>query len=328
MSGWLVFIVSLLSLAGIYAILAMILNLEAGWGGLWDLGTAGLLAVGAYFYVLATVEADDVIFAPGWPMWAGILGSSLFTGLVALLIGLPALRLRGEYFLITTFAFAEVIRQIVTNQASLTRGARGFNQIERPFDQQVSADAYNFVLFGIVVAGVVVTYLIMRRVGRAPVGRALRALRDNEGAALALGKDVARYRAQTFVLAGLLIGAVAPVYVWYIRSISPHLFTPDITFTAWTALVIGGIGSFRGPVLGALLLILMTQATQFLQVAPEHAALLASLQPVIIGLALILILRFRPEGLIAERRDFARAARPRGTSEPEPGRPAPQEAVS
>lgn len=312
MSGWLVFFAGVFTLAGIYAILAMVLNLQAGWGGLWDLGVAGLLGVGAYFYVITTVATDEVVFAPGWPMWLGIIGSGVFTALVALVIGLPALRLRGEYFLITTFAFAEVIRQILTNEASLTNGAFGFSQIDRPGQGLVEAGSYAYVLLAIVIGLMLLTYVLMRRIGVSPTGRALRALRDNEVAALALGKDVARSRTQLFVLGSFLIGLAAPCYVWYIRSLQPSLFTPEITFTAWTALVIGGIGSFRGPILGAFVLIMLTQATQFLQVSPQQASLLASLQPLIVGVALILILRVRPDGLIAEHRDFSRLRRRHG----------------
>lgn len=310
--GWFFFLIGILTLGGIYAALAMILNLEAGWAGLWDLGIAGLMAVGAYFYVITTVSPeayDDTTFAPGWPIWAGMVGSALFTGLVALVIGTPALRLRGEYFLITTFAFAEVIRQVMINETSLTRGTVGFSQIDRPFSEYVVGRDYRYVLLGIVATVVLVLYLLLRRLGTAPYGRVLRAFRDNEPVALSLGKDVTRYRIQTFVLAGVLIGAVAPVYVWYIRSIVPDLFAADITFTAWTALVIGGLGSFSGPILGAIALIALTEGLQLLQVSAEHAILLSASRPFILGLALIIVLRYRPEGAVPERWAFRKASR-------------------
>lgn len=311
MSGWLIFAVGVLTLAGIYAILSMILNLEAGWGGMWDLGIAGLLAVGAYFYVIVTLNPGEerVTFAGGWPMWAGILGAAVFTGLVALIIGTPALRLRGEFFLITTFAFAEVIRQIIINQTAWTKGTVGFSRIDRPFDDLVSGRDYNYLLFGIVVAVAAAVYLLTRRLGRAPYGRVLRASRDNEALALALGKRVTRYRIQTFVLAGVLVGAVAPLYVWYIRALVPQLFTADVTFTAWTALVVGGIASVAGPAVGAIVLIGVTEALQFIPVSTEHATLLAATRPMLLGLALILVLRYRPEGLMSERRAFREASR-------------------
>lgn len=306
---WLIFSAGVLQLAGIYVCLGLILNLEAGWGGMWDLGVAGLVAAGAYFYIITTQTGIDVAFAPGWPLWLGVLGASLFTALVAVLIGAPSLRLRGEYFLITTFAFAEVIRHVITNLNSITRGTTGFQQVDRPLSSLVEPSDYRFVLLGIVAVVAASLYWLTRRLGRSPYGRLLRAQRDNEQVALALGKHVARYRIQTFALVGALYGAVAPLYVWHIRSVVPQLFTPNFTFTVWIALTIGGIGSFSGPVIGGLILIVVTEMLSFLQVSPEHAQLLAASRPLILGLFLILAMRFRPGGLVTERHSFHRVGR-------------------
>lgn len=311
MEGLLIYGVGILTLGGIYAAFALILNLSAGWGGLWDLGVAGLVAVGAYTYVLATFTptlTSDAKVALELPIWAGILISAVVTGLAALLIGLPSLRLRGEYFLITTFAFAEVIRQVLINESALTGGVVGFNQLDRPFSGLVHPADYRYVLLGIVAVVLVALWLLVRRVGRSPFGRVMRALRDNEPVALSVGKDVTRRRMQTFVLAGVLIGAIAPLYVWYMRRIVPDLFGPDLTFAVWTALVIGGIGSFSGPVLGGIALIALIEGTQLLQVSAEHAVLLSASRPFILGLALILVLRYRPDGLVPESRAFRNAS--------------------
>lgn len=303
------FLVGVLTLAGFYAILALILNLVAGWGGMWDLGVAGLVAVGAYTYVLTTqTEVDSLAIAPGWPIWAGILAAALVTGLVAFLIGLPALRLRGEYFLITTLAFAEVIRQVTINASGFTRGTVGFSSLDRPLEFLAEGRAYRLVLLGIVALVALAVYLLMRRLARAPYGRLLRAFRDNESVALSLGKRVTRHRVLTFAFAGLLVGAVSPIYVWHIRSIVPSLFASELTFVVWTALVIGGIGSLAGPVLGAVALILLTELLTFLQGSAEYATLLAATRPIILGVLLICVMRFRSTGLVGERGSFARAS--------------------
>ncbi len=309
MSGISVFLASMLALMGIYVILATILNLEAGWGGLWDLGMAGLLAAGAYTYVILTVASDAIVFAPHLPLWVGVIGASLVTGALAFLIGISSLRMRGEYFLITTFAFSVVVLQLITTERHITSGATGFHDIARPFEGTVSARDYNFVLLAFVVVAAIIVWLIVDRLGRAPFGRLLRALRDNEAAAQSVGKNITRARLQTFVIAGLLIGAVSPIYVWYVRSLSPHHFHVTLAFTVWTALVIGGMGNRWAPIFGAVLLIGLTEAVQFLQISVEHAVLLASARPIIIGLALILILRFRPQGLLPEGGSFAGARR-------------------
>jgi branched-chain amino acid transport system permease protein len=306
MSGLIVFAASVLTLAGIYAILTMILNLEAGWAGLWDLGLAGLVGFGAYVYVIVTVADPDLLFAPEWPMWAGILAASLATGIIAVLIAIPALRTRDEYFLITTFAFSVVILELIGSESDITGGAAGFNAIARPFHAFVDTRDYNFVLLGLVAVVAGLVYALLSRLGHSPFGRLLRAQRDSEVVALSAGKDIFWVRLKAFFIAGLLFGAVAPLYVWYIRSLYPHMFHATMTFTVWTALVVGGIGHLRGAALGALLLIGLTEATQFLQVSVEHASLLASLRPITIGIALILVIRFRPHGLLPERRAFAR----------------------
>ena len=309
-----IFWVGVLTLALIYSSLAMALNVESGWGGMWDLGIAGLLASGSYCYVILTASDPDLgmRFAPGLPMWLAWPLAALFTGLVALAIGAPALRLRREYFLITTLAFAEIIRQLVVIQADLTRGTVGVSNLDRPFDTIITGRDYNYVLLGIAALVAAVMYLVTRQIGLSPFGRTLRAARDNEALALALGKRVNRMRIKTFVLAGVLIGATAPVYLFYIRAISPQLFAPGITFTVWTALVIGGLGSIRGGLAGALALIIFTQAVGLIEVDPAHINILVAIEPFLVGLLLVLVLRFRPEGLFSERGAFGgrdRAAR-------------------
>lgn len=313
-----IFWIGVLTLALIYGSLAMVLNVEAGWGGLWDLGVAGLLASGSYFFVILMIDNPDLNtrFVPGWPMWAAWIGGALATGVVALALGIPALRLRREYFLVTTLAFAEIIRQLILIQTDLTRGASGVSNLDRPLDTVVEGRNYNYVLFGIVALAALIVYLITRRIGMSSYGRTLRASRDNEALALALGKRVNRMRLKTFVLAGILIGGIAPLYLFYIRSVFPQLFAPGITFTVWTALVIGGLGSIRGGIVGGIVLIVFTEAVGLIEVDPQHINILVACEPFLVGLLLVLVLRFRPEGLFAERNSFG--AKSRSTDGPGP----------
>ena len=307
--GLFFFVIGVLTLAGIYAILAMILNLEAGWAGMWDLGLAGLVAVGGYTFIIVTqTRSDDVILAPGWPIWAGILCASAAGGLAALIIGLPSLRVRGEYFLITTLAFAEVIRQLAVNLSSITRGTVGFNQFDRPFEAFVEGRAYRVLLLVMVWLVAALIYLLMRRLVHSPYGRLLRAFRDNDSVALSLGKHTNRHRLQTFILAGFLYGAVAPIYVWFLRTVTPSIFSSELTFVTWTALVIGGIGSKFGPALGAVILLLVTELVSLSQGSAELAVILASGRFIVLGLVLILVMRYRPAGIITEQRSLAGAS--------------------
>ena len=309
MSGLLLFFTGVLTLAGIYAILAMILNLEAGWAGMWDLGIVGILAVGGYTYTILTqTRFSDVALNPGLPIWVGMAGAGLASGLFALLIGLPTLRLRGEYFLITTLAFGEVVRQVAVNWKDVTRGTVGFSELRRPFETMVAGTANRIVLLGLVWLGVAVVYLLMLRIAHSPYGRLLRGFRDNDPVARSLGKPTNRHRIRTYVFAGVLYGLSAPMYLWFLRSVTPHVYAPDITFVAWTALVIGGIASKSGPILGAVVLLVITDSVSLLQGSANLAVILASTRFVVLGLLLILVMRFRPNGLMDERDAFAGAS--------------------
>ncbi|MFT7476627.1 MAG: branched-chain amino acid transport system permease protein [Verrucomicrobiales bacterium] len=310
------FWVSVLTLALIYAAVTMVLNVEAGWGGMWDLGVVGLVAVGAYTYGITTANDPglETIFQPGWPIWLGVLAAMAVTGVVAFLIGLPALRLRREYFLITTFAFAEVFRQLAIIQSEITNGTVGFNRLQRPFESIVSGTDYNYVLLAIAAVVALMVFALTSTISRSAYGRALRSMRDNEPAVLSVGIDVSRLRLQTFVMSGVVLGGIAPVYLWWTRSLVPQLFIPAFTFTAWTALVIGGMGSRLGPMLGALILIAFTEAVRLVDVPPEQIKLLIAFQPVAIGLLLIFVLRFRPEGLFPERNAFGARSRTKEAS--------------
>ncbi len=309
MTGLLLFFVGVLTLAGIYGILAMILNLEAGWAGMWDLGLVGSVAVGAYTYTILTqTKFDDVTFNPEFPILVGMLGAGLAAGLFALVIGIPSLRVRGEYFLITTLAFAEVVRQVAVNLKTVTRGTIGFSELARPFEGTIGGTGNRIVLLVIVWMAVGLVYLLMRRISRSPYGRLLRGFRDNDPVARSLGKATNRHRIQTYVLAGTLYGLTAPMYLWYLRAVNPHVFAPDITFVAWTALVIGGIASKRGPIIGAVVLLVLVESVSLIQGSATLAVVLASMRFVVLGLVLILVMRFRPNGLFDERDAFRGAS--------------------
>ena len=305
------FWMSLFTLIGVYAAVTMLLNVEAGWGGMWDLGIVGLLAIGAYTYTITTNAPGDfeVTFAPGWPVWAGILASMAMTGIVAFLVGLPALRARREYFLIITFAFAEVIRQLAINLRGVTHGTVGFSSVARPFESFFDPDGLRAVLLAVTWGAALLVYGLTRRVSRSGYGRALRAMRDNEPVALSLGIRVGRLRLQTFVLVGIAVGGIAPLYLWWLRYVAPSVFKPTFTFTAWTALVLGGIASRFGAVLGVAVLLLFTELVELIDVPSELRNLHVAVHPLAIGLLLVLVLRFRPQGLLSERGTFGQRAR-------------------
>lgn len=305
MEGLLTFAISMISLGAIYGMVCMALNLEAGVGPLWDLGIVGCFGVGGYTYVLLTADpaADYQVYrlGLGMPMWVGAIGAATMAALVAWLISLPTLRLRKEYFLIVTLAFAEVIRQVYANEGWLTNGVAGIYGLSQPFKEQVTPSVYPYVLLACCLSGLLLVWAITRRLAYSPFGRSIRALRENEALAITAGIEPTATSRRLYVTAGALTGFAGVFYIWYNTLIVPNQFNPDFTFYIWAALIIGGIGSQRGALVGAFVFILIHDALRFLQVSGEMASAMGSLRMALVGLILILILRFRPDGIFPER---------------------------
>ncbi|MBP1154464.1 MULTISPECIES: branched-chain amino acid ABC transporter permease [unclassified Paenibacillus] len=297
---WLLFIAGLLALAGIYAMLSLTLNIDSGFLGLWNLGVAGFLAVGAYTYTLVTLDQPGTL-GLGMPIWVGLLAAAIASGVAGLIVGLPSLRLKKEYLLITTFAFAEVIRQVITNEKWLTNGNIGFYGLPKPFESYFSGINYIFFFTVLVLVILAIYFWLAQRLTYSPLGRLMRAIRENESATLSIGKDIYRTKLKIFILTNMFVGIVGAIYVWYSSIILPSMFTSTITFTVWTALVIGGIGNNKGAVIGAIVLIFVQEFTRFFQVSPDMAVVLASLRWVVIGFMLVFVLRFRPQGILSEK---------------------------
>lgn len=305
MEGLVLFAVSIVSLGAIYAIICLALNLESGVGGLWDLGIVSFFGVGAYTYTLLTAppaEAHQHYLAGfGLPLWIGFIAAGIAGGLSAWLIGLPSLKLKREYFLITTLAFSEVIRQVYVNEAWLTNGVAGIYGLAQPLRGYFPSATHNFVLMGLILAGLAAAYLAVWRVANSPFGRTLKAVRENEALATTAGISARRYNMKVFIVAGVLTAFAGVFYVWYNTLIIPGQFSSDLTFFIWTAVIIGGLGSLRGALIGGFVFILLHDALRFLQVSGEMVVALTSLRTALIGAVLILILRFRPDGLLPER---------------------------
>lgn len=305
MEGILLFAVSVGTLAAIYGMVTLALNLETGTGPLWDLGIVSFFGIGAYAYVLLTAHPAEshqhYLYAPGLPMWVGMIGAAIAGAVAAWLIGLPSLKLRKEYFLIVTLAFAEVLRQVYINEGWLTNGVAGIYGLEQPLRGLVDARSYGYVLFGLSIAGLLAIWYLTRMISLSAFGRACKALRENEALAITAGIDPSRTSMALYVLAGAFAAIAGVFYVWYNTLVVPGQFTSDLTFFVWAALIIGGIGSSRGALFGAFIFILLHDSLRFLQVSGETAVALTSLRTALVGLVLILILRFRPDGLFPEK---------------------------
>jgi branched-chain amino acid transport system permease protein len=290
-----------------YAMNTLALNLKTGVGGVVDFGVVAYVAVGGYVYVLCTNQAPPPGAAwhigLGLPIWVGFIAAPIAAGLFSLLIGWPGLRLmRGDAIAVTTYAAAEVIRALATNEAYVTNGVVGFHDLPQPFRSLFeNPKAYSYFFMALSIVAVLIIYLLLNRLHWSPFGRTLKALRENEDVALSIGKNPMRYRLWAFVIGSAIAGFSGAVFVTYQTVCVPDLFVLTVTFSTWIAYVVGGTGNYLGAVVGALVLISLEEATRFIQASASLATVLAATRNVIIGLALVLVIRFMPRGIIPER---------------------------
>lgn len=293
-------------LAGIYAIFTLGLQLNVGFTGIVNFGQAGFMAIGAYTMGILVVRA-------GWSMWLALPASIAVAMLAGVLIGLPSLRLRADYFAIATIAFAEIVRYTAVNARGLTGGSQGLLGFD---DQWLDVsdtilgwlpDAWQdqFLLPLLIVTWLTLAVLtgLLVLAQRSPWGRVLRAIREDEDAARALGKNVFSYKLQSIALSAAL-GAIAGYFLALnLAFISPDSFEPLFTFIGYTVLIIGGLASYLGVAVGAIILWTLLEATRFLDL-PLAAEKVAALRFVIVGVALILLVALRPQGILGKRQEM------------------------
>lgn len=296
-----------LSTALIFALITLGLNLQWGLTGLFNVGIAGFVAIGAYASaILTSPDTPDRIGGFGWPIVLGWAAAALVAGGAAAFTGSATLRLKADYLAITTFGVAVVVQLVALNAQGLTGGPFGVAFIPRPFagvqDQPV---LFNFANLAVVAGVTLAVYLALQHLSASPWGRVLRALREDERAAIALGKSAQSYRIQAFAVGGGVMGLAGAVQAHFIGFIAPDNYLPTLTFQVWAMLMVGGSGSNRGAVLGSIVVwaIWVGSGTLTAAVVPaDLQARAASLQIVAIGVMLCVILLWRPQGFFGPRR--------------------------
>lgn len=296
-----------LSTALVFAIITLGLNLQWGLTGLFNVGIAGFVAIGAYTSaILTTPDTADRIGGFGWPILAGWLAAMVLTAAAAAFTGFATLRLKSDYLAITTFGVAVVVQLAALNAVGLTGGPFGVAFIPRPFaGLQSDPLAFNLVNLAIIAAVTLACYLALERLSRSPWGRVLRALREDERAAISLGKSARSYRIQAFAVGGAVMGLAGAVQAHFIGFIAPDNYIPTLTFQVWAMLMVGGSGSNRGAVMGAVVVWAVWIGAGWVTsslVPTDWQARAASLQIVAIGVMLCLILLWRPQGFFGPRR--------------------------
>lgn len=279
-------------LIGMYMIAASGLNITVGFTGLLDLGYVGFLAIGAYTTaILATTY--------GMNYWVALALGTGHAAVWGVLRGAPTLRLTGDYFAIVTFGCAELAWLVIRNLDSLTRGARGFPDVAPPtmFGHEFPIDppiAYWYLVMGLVLA----TVFMIRRLVYSRVGRAWMAIREDETAAACLGVNVRQYKTYTFAISAGLGGLAGGFYAGYLQNLHPDSFKFLESVWILCMVVIGGMGSITGALLGAIIFVTVRE---LLRDVLGRVGLPAEALYLLFGTALVLIMRFRPEGLVSTR---------------------------
>jgi branched-chain amino acid transport system permease protein len=312
------FWVSVGVLAGIYAIVALGLQLNTGFTGIVNFGMAAFMAIGAYTMAILVIKA-------GFSFWLSLplaVGTSMLFGVI---VGLPSLRLRADYFAIATIAMAEVVRLFAQNARDLTGGNQGlFCDLDNPSNcypnawNDLSESMNNFfsnfwtdpptLLPLLLVIWIVVglATLALTYLQRSPWGRVLRAIREDEDAAQALGKNTVGFKLQSLAIAAVL-GSIAGFFLALdLRTVHPLDFEPLVTFFAFSVLILGGMGSYRGVAFGAVLFWFVLEGTRFIDLPdpPFTETRIAAVRLAITGLLLIGLMAFRPQGLFGKREEM------------------------
>jgi len=282
--------------AGIYALMALGVNVIWGLAGMVNLGLVGFFAVGAYVSALLTLKL-------GLPIAVGMVVAALATSLVGVLVALITVRLRGDYLAIVTLGFAETIRIVASNAIWMTNGTDGISGIPGPYRGSLSPEAFNLLYLAVVGTIVAVAYVLAERLRASPFGRVLRAIRDDEQVAAVAGKHVAWFKVQAFAIGAAALGLAGALYGHYTSYIAPDIFVPLLTLYIKLALLTGGLGNNRGAVIGAVAVVFLLESTRFIiPLVPGVSAVQgAALREFLIAALLIVMLRYKPRGLIPEQ---------------------------
>ncbi|RWN26996.1 MAG: branched-chain amino acid ABC transporter permease [Mesorhizobium sp.] len=295
-----------LTTALIFSLVTLGLNLQWGLTGLFNVGLAGFVAIGAYTSALLTTP-DDAARLGGFnlPILVGWLGAMLVGGIAAAITGIATLRLRSDYLAITTFGVAVVVQLVALNAQKLTGGPFGIGFIPRPFGGLAETPLlFNLSNLAVVSMVTLIVYLALEHLSRSPWGRVLKALREDERAAISLGKSARFYRVQAFAVGGAIMALAGALQAHFSGFIAPDNYLPALTFQVWVMLIVGGSGSNIGAVIGSILVWAIwagSGALTSVLFSPEQQARAASLQIVAIGVMLCVILLVRPNGLFGDR---------------------------
>lgn len=283
------YLLHILIMISIYTILTLSLNLTVGYTGLLSLAQAAFYGIGAYVTTLFMINL-------GVHFFVSLAIAIVFSAVLSLLVSYPSIRLKGDYFILASLAFQIIIFTILYNWIDLTRGPYGIPGIPRPEILGIKFDnLYKFfALSGGMALGV---FLIAKRLYSSSFGLVLKAIREDELSAISIGKDVRKFKILAFAISSGIAAVAGALYASYVTYIDPTSFNLDESIFILTVVIVGGSGNLRGPVVGTLLMILLPEGLRFLGI-PDSVA--PNVRQIIYALVLILLMRFRPQGLAGE----------------------------
>ncbi|KKF39999.1 branched-chain amino acid ABC transporter permease [Halorubrum saccharovorum] len=317
----------LVGLAGMYALLSFGLNAQWGFTGLINFSVAAFFGIGAYGSALMTASSSPI--AGGFNPLVGLAVALVVAFVLALLIGIPTLRLRADYLAIASLGLAEVVRLIVLNERWLTNGSGGVRGIPGFFQgwpvlstfpeampglrlevipgspvllETAFWQASLNVLLVLMFAGAV--YFVLHRAHQSPWGRVLRTIRSDEDLARALGKNTYSFKMQSFILGSLIMALAGVFYTHLNLYVGPGDLDPITTFYAWVAVILGGSGSNRGALFGGIVIVTIREGTRFLNDAAALPIDPAPLRLLLIGVVIVAVMRYRPQGVLPPQREL------------------------
>lgn len=306
--GFLVFLSTIVSIASIYAILSLALNLQYGYTGIYNFGLVMFYMIGAYTTALLTAPpaSSKGFVTLGLPFFVAIPVSMIIAGGIAYLIAIPTFKLRDDYFALATLAFAEIFRHIFINESWLAGGTFGTPAGVEPFGQYFSVNTYPVFYAFLSISTVVIIYFFMIRLVNSSFGILLRAVRDGEQATLALGKQPTKAKLEAWVIGCSIAGLAGALWSPLVSQVTPSQFFPLITFLVWVGVLVGGRGNFTGVLIGGFFIAFAQRSFQLVNVPGNNPAAVPAIQNIFLGVLLIFILRYRPRGLVPEAKLFKR----------------------